>query len=127
MGIFICMYFIPHFVLSLTLYISEYQFLFLSSYLSHSVPCRTSSGPWRIIMAPVPHISIKVRPICLPKTTPKDLLVVMDANRVERTVLVQVIHYRWDNSYVAHVIIHPSLPLSLLPLALFSLLRFAHM
>jgi len=34
---------------------------------------------------------------------PEDLLDLMAANGVEKTVLVQVIHYRWDNSYVAHV------------------------
>ena len=32
------------------------------------------------------------------------LLELMAANGVEKTVLVQVIHYRWDNSYVADVI-----------------------
>ena len=32
------------------------------------------------------------------------LLESMDANGVEKTVLVQTIYYRWDNSYVAHVI-----------------------
>ena len=36
--------------------------------------------------------------------TAEELLALMDANGVEKTVLVQVIHYRWDNSYVAHVI-----------------------
>lgn len=36
--------------------------------------------------------------------TPEMLLELMAANGVEKTVLVQVIHYRWDNSYVAHVI-----------------------
>jgi predicted TIM-barrel fold metal-dependent hydrolase len=36
--------------------------------------------------------------------TPEMLLEHMAANGVEKTVLVQVIHYRWDNSYVAHVI-----------------------
>jgi len=30
------------------------------------------------------------------------LLELMDANGVEKTVLVQVIHYRWDNSYTAY-------------------------
>lgn len=35
--------------------------------------------------------------------TPEALLELMDANGVEKTVLVQVIHYRWDNSYAAHV------------------------
>ena len=34
----------------------------------------------------------------------EDLLALMDAHGVEKTVLVQVIHYRWDNSYIAHVI-----------------------
>lgn len=33
--------------------------------------------------------------------TAEMLLELMAANGVERTVLVQVIHYRWDNSYVA--------------------------
>ena len=32
------------------------------------------------------------------------LLESMAANGVEKTVLVQTIYYRWDNSYVAHVI-----------------------
>ena len=36
--------------------------------------------------------------------TPQMLLDLMGANGVERTVLVQVIHYRWDNSYTAHVL-----------------------
>ena len=35
--------------------------------------------------------------------TPEMLLKLMDENGVEKTVLVQVIHYRWDNSYAAHV------------------------
>lgn len=33
--------------------------------------------------------------------TPEMLLELMDANGVEKTVLVQVIYYRWDNSYTA--------------------------
>jgi L-fuconolactonase len=33
--------------------------------------------------------------------TPEMLLELMAANGVERTVLVQVIHYRWDNTYTA--------------------------
>jgi predicted TIM-barrel fold metal-dependent hydrolase len=33
--------------------------------------------------------------------TPEMLLELMRANAVDRTVLVQVIHYRWDNSYLA--------------------------
>lgn len=36
--------------------------------------------------------------------TAEDLLALMDIHGVEKTVLVQVIHYRWDNSYVADVI-----------------------
>ena len=32
------------------------------------------------------------------------LLDLMAANGVEKTVLVQVIHYRWDNRYTAHVL-----------------------
>lgn len=36
--------------------------------------------------------------------TPEMLLQLMAANGVEQTVLVQVIHYRWDNSYVADTI-----------------------
>ncbi len=34
--------------------------------------------------------------------TPEMLLQLMETHGVEKTVLVQVIHYRWDNSYVAH-------------------------
>jgi predicted TIM-barrel fold metal-dependent hydrolase len=36
--------------------------------------------------------------------TPEMLIPLMDAAGVEKTVLVQVIHYRWDNAYVAHVL-----------------------
>ena len=36
--------------------------------------------------------------------TPEMLLELMKANGVERTVLVQVIHYRWDNSYTAQAL-----------------------
>jgi predicted TIM-barrel fold metal-dependent hydrolase len=36
--------------------------------------------------------------------TPEMLLSLMKANGVEKTVLVQVIHYRWDNSYVSDVL-----------------------
>ncbi|MFT5087255.1 MAG: L-fuconolactonase [Candidatus Latescibacterota bacterium] len=34
----------------------------------------------------------------------EDLLALMEAHGVDKTVLVQVIHYRWDNSYIADVI-----------------------
>ena len=36
--------------------------------------------------------------------TPEMLLKLMAANGVEKTVLVQVIHYRWDNSYTAYAV-----------------------
>jgi len=36
--------------------------------------------------------------------TPEMLLALMKANSVARTVLIQVIHYRWDNRYVAAVL-----------------------
>jgi len=36
--------------------------------------------------------------------TPEMLLELMAANGVARTVLIQVIHYRWDNSYAADVL-----------------------
>lgn len=36
--------------------------------------------------------------------TPEMLLELMQANGVEKTVLVQVIHYRWDNTYTAHAL-----------------------
>ena len=36
--------------------------------------------------------------------TPEMLLELMKANGVEKTVNVQVIHYRWDNSYLADVL-----------------------
>ena len=36
--------------------------------------------------------------------TPEMLLALMKANNVSRTVLIQVIHYRWDNRYVAAVL-----------------------
>jgi len=38
--------------------------------------------------------------------TPEMLLELMRANSVERTVIIQVIHYRWDNSYLASVLRH---------------------
>ena len=36
--------------------------------------------------------------------TPEMLLSLMRANGVERTVIIQVIHYRWDNRYLAAVL-----------------------
>jgi predicted TIM-barrel fold metal-dependent hydrolase len=36
--------------------------------------------------------------------TPEMLLALMRANGVERTTIIQVIHYRWDNSYLADVL-----------------------
>jgi predicted TIM-barrel fold metal-dependent hydrolase len=36
--------------------------------------------------------------------TPEMLLELMKANGVEKTVIIQVIHYRWDNSYLADVL-----------------------
>jgi len=36
--------------------------------------------------------------------TPEMLLELMRANRIARTVIVQVIHYRWDNSFLAGVL-----------------------
>src|SRR5919198_1129764 len=36
--------------------------------------------------------------------TPEMLLDLMKANGVARTVIIQVIHYRWDNSYLAGVL-----------------------
>lgn len=36
--------------------------------------------------------------------TPEMLLELMKANSVEKTVIIQVIHYRWDNSFLADVL-----------------------
>jgi L-fuconolactonase len=36
--------------------------------------------------------------------TPEMLIALMKANGVSRTVIIQVIHYRWDNSYLADVL-----------------------
>jgi L-fuconolactonase len=36
--------------------------------------------------------------------TPEKLLELMRANHVAKTVIIQVIHYRWDNSYLASVL-----------------------
>jgi predicted TIM-barrel fold metal-dependent hydrolase len=36
--------------------------------------------------------------------TPESLLALMKANGVEKTVIIQVIYYRWDNSYLADVL-----------------------
>lgn len=38
------------------------------------------------------------------EATPEILLDLMQANGIEKTVLVQVIYYRWDNRYAAHAI-----------------------
>jgi predicted TIM-barrel fold metal-dependent hydrolase len=38
--------------------------------------------------------------------TPEMLLDLMKANGVAKTVIIQVIHYRWDNSYLADVPAH---------------------
>jgi len=35
---------------------------------------------------------------------PEKLIALMQANRVARTVIVQIIHYKWDNSYLADVL-----------------------
>ena len=35
---------------------------------------------------------------------PETLLALMRANGVAKTVIIQVIHYRWDNSYLADVL-----------------------
>src|SRR3978361_1354288 len=36
--------------------------------------------------------------------TPEMLLDLMKANGVSKTVIIQVIHYRYDNSFLAHVL-----------------------
>src|SRR6478736_6697815 len=36
--------------------------------------------------------------------SPEELLRLMAANRVAKTVIIQVIHYRYDNSYLADVL-----------------------
>lgn len=36
--------------------------------------------------------------------SPQRLLKLMAQNNVARTVIIQVIHYRWDNSYLAHIL-----------------------
>ncbi len=36
--------------------------------------------------------------------TPETLLELMKANGVEKTVIIQVIHFKWDNSYLASVL-----------------------
>ena len=36
--------------------------------------------------------------------TPETLLELMKANHVERTVIIQVIHFKWDNSFLADVL-----------------------
>jgi predicted TIM-barrel fold metal-dependent hydrolase len=43
----------------------------------------------------------KVPPV---DATPEMLLALMKANGVSRTVIIQVIHYRWDNRYLADVL-----------------------
>jgi L-fuconolactonase len=40
--------------------------------------------------------------------TPDMLLELMKANGVERTVIIQVIHYRYDNGYLAGVLKRPT-------------------
>ncbi len=73
---------------------------------------RGAPGPYRIID---PHVHVwKNDPrypwaketTSPPRTdaTPEMLLALMRAHGVARTVLIQVIHYRWDNRYVADVL-----------------------
>ncbi len=70
------------------------------------------AAPYRIID---PHVHVWVNDPRYPwaketanppkeDATPEMLLGLMNANGVARTVIIQVIHYRWDNSYVAAVL-----------------------
>ncbi len=70
-----------------------------------------AAAPYRILD---PHVHVFRRdpqfPYAAGRTvpaedrTPEDLLALMEANGVERTVIIQVIHYLYDNSYLASVL-----------------------
>jgi predicted TIM-barrel fold metal-dependent hydrolase len=51
----------------------------------------------RFPFAPGAHVPVR-------DATPETLLGLMKANDVQRTVIIQVIHYRYDNSYLASVL-----------------------
>ena len=70
----------------------------------------SAAAPYRIID---PHVHVWKRDPHYPfatkhppdsDATPEMLLDLMKANGVAKTVIVQVIHYRWDNRYLAHVL-----------------------
>jgi len=55
---------------------------------------RIRSIPWSQTSATPP----------MPEALPEALLGLMKANAVSHTVIIQVIYYRWDNSYARDVI-----------------------
>ena len=53
-----------------------------------------------------PRVSVRRRAPNVPErdATPETLLELMKANGVSKTVIIQVIHYRYDNRFLAHVL-----------------------
>lgn len=71
---------------------------------------QAATPPYRIID---PHVHVWKHDSRFPFATthppardaaPETLIELMKANGVERTVIIQVIHFRWDNSYLASVL-----------------------
>ncbi len=77
----------------------------IGPFATASVPALSSSTPTSMsgsTILPFPSPPALTPP---PEdASPETLLELMQANRVARTVLIQVSHYRWDNSYLASVL-----------------------
>jgi predicted TIM-barrel fold metal-dependent hydrolase len=84
----------------------------LAGIMLHSSETQAQPSTYRIID---PHVHVWTHDPQFPfaketRTPPADdatvemLLELMKKHSVERTVIIQVIHYRWDNSYVASVL-----------------------
>ena len=97
--------------------LSRRRFLAQSATLACAQPLASLTGGFREAAKPVmidAHVHVwkhdpaypfapdaKVPPF---DATPETLLALMRANGVARTVLIQVIHYKWDNRYLARVL-----------------------
>jgi len=86
--------------------------LFPGDFAAGAEPLAASPTPYRIVD---PHVHVWKRDPQYPfaretthppdtDATPEMLLQLMKADGVMKTVIIQVIHYRWDNSYLAGVL-----------------------
>ncbi len=84
----------------------------LATIAAAAVPPAAAAGKYRIID---PHVHVWTNDARFPwaketanppvqDATPEMLIDLMRANGVEKTVIVQVIYYRWDNRYAADVL-----------------------